>query len=292
MCGGRSISSLVIRFLTLVGIIPAVTSKYLEMIRFFCWMSIVLIIAGAWLSVTGHQIEIRLRDLTIDSLMIMGATLLVYPLNTVGTILALSKVSSRYPSLIICKSIPLPGCTILLGIVLASFIWVLSQNIPSSAPPHLFPGTLEKVIAILQWGLSTICTLTSTLTIAISVTDFKTKIDKLTTDSAITDLICAGVKNVETFRALKLCLSPVMFIHFTVNCSIFVGYSYLMLSLKQWSMVIEFYPIFFFALMCMVYVCVVVDNCFCYYKSTTDVLRYYCRNATNDSSLNIENLYN
>ena len=272
MCS-KSFSAAVVTFLTTLGLLPRGKSKFLDRLGVLVWVVIVVGLACAWLYVSREQTELRMNVLTIDNLMVLVTTMLVYPLNSVGTVLALASAGPQYPW-IQSKHIPLPDCPVLFLFVVISFIWVFIANIISD---HLlmFPTTFDKFIAVAEWNFSFTLTLISSFSIGICVAQFNKSNVQMGQTYTVAETIYYAEKNVAAFKALKCFVSPIMLVFFVVNSLIFVGYTYMTLSFKQWDAVPKFFPVYFFPVMSMVYVCVVIERCYGNFTSITDMLRLH-----------------
>ena len=267
----KSLSALVVSFLTVLGLLPGGKIKALDKLRFLGWLLLVLALSAAWLYNARHIIDMRLKVLTIDNLMIFTSTIIVYPINTVGLVLALSTASTRFPWLQ-TKYLPLPDCPFVFLLVAITFISWFRQNATSTALDQ-FHCKWEIATAVTEWSISAGLTLIATFVIGVCTAQYRVAIKKLSRTNIIADTIYNGEESFQAFKALKNFLSPLMFVLFVINSLIFVGYTYFVLSSKQWVMVSNFAPIFFGSFISMAYVCFVIERCFESFKSLLDILR-------------------
>ena len=266
----KSVAARMISCLVFIGLLPSAKSKLRDKISLIAWLIISLALTGGWFHVMWDGIIplVQIRD--VPSLMRL-MTLYVSPVfQTVGSILACHTAAVHYPKLIKDPSIPNPSNPWFFLIVvfsnLTSAIYFIVDKF--CAPIQNSPVDLAFFSAMMTFlnfdnALCAFLIGTSTACLNQSIQRGKDVISQLSARTL-------GAAIVEEFRSVKMFLSPMLFIRFVCLCSVAIVYSY--------RTVVEKENQFFGALACvllvLVYMCLVIENCYGYFKSVAETLRY------------------
>ena len=266
----KSVSALFVAFLVMIGILPAGKSKCCDRISFLVWLTISTVVSIGWIYVFKDYIAILTKDLSIDNLFLLSTTFLTPIWQMIGTDLALSTASKRYPWLVRDGRIPLPDYVVLFLVVTLSNLVYLPVFIEN--PVNKFPGDMfSKGTALTGDILFSGKVYISSIITGICVAQLKSSIQKkedLTIPSAA---IHFGEKVLKEFKSLKWFLSPLMFVLFLVNSLNAIGHGYFILAFPNLTTLLTLRLVA--SLLTLGYVCLVVDSCFGEFKSVADKLR-------------------
>ena len=268
MLFGKSISSWFVRFMILIGLLPGGKSKSLDAARLFIWIIIGALTTFGWIYVHRSLVELQLKDIIIQKLIMFISSFAAPGVQTIGTVVAFSTAWQRYPCLIREDKIPPPDAFWFFVIVILSNFWAF-QPIVTTIRLKTYSNVLATIVFGITMGLFLEITMAGTFIVGVCIAQTKRNIQKKTHVKSLCEARIIGENIVKEFRCLKSFLSPLMFVHFLVGTLIVIANANMILTSKILGMV----PVFCYALLTMGYICFVANSCYEEFKSVTDILR-------------------
>ena len=264
---GKTLSAWFVTFLIVLGILPGGKSKCCDWIGFLVWLTISTVVSIAWIYVTKDLMEDYFKNLSIARLIQLSTSYFTPICQIIGTVLALSTASKRYPWLVNDSKLPPPDCLVLFLIVtISNIVYVCLQPVTEGKE---FQDMFSKYTALMVYVLFAERVYISSIIVGLCVAQLKRSIQRKEDITSPYTAILFGEKIVNEFRSLKWFLSPVMFALFLVNSLNVIGDGYFILHMSILGLV----PRLVSAFLTLGYVCLVIDGCFGEFKSVAETLR-------------------
>ena len=218
--------SSIVRFLSLVKIIPGGKSTLVDRIALILWTVVSVVLSAALLIVNRENIKLLSYKISVSSIFTVSSGFVNPCLNIVAIIPALHYLTSSYPHVLTDICLPsLQHSWLFLANVALCFsapvasIW----SLPSDGSVY-FAVTLTA--AVYWFSLM----ITSSLIIGISTSQIMTKMEK----NALVQLNQNSASEIlREFQELKAGMSPLLFMTFSSKCIIIIS---------VWSTLLTYYP--------------------------------------------------
>lgn len=271
---GKSITSWFVTALVFIGILPGGKSKWKDWIRFVVWLAIVTASGCLWFYAQYLKHSKKgVKNLQILYLMKIASEYITPGLLMIGTVLALSTAWKRYPNLIKDIILPTPTKPLVLLLAVMSSIWLVCIAIGASK----FATPLDSIAKVVVLPLKTELSVISTAIIGICVAQFQKSLEGI---KAVTNVMTAcifGENIIMQLGSLKRFLSPLLFALLPVHTLNLTFYSYEVLTANS-NKLQHVGPVMalqiFTSALTVLYICLVLDDCFSAFKSLPKKLRY------------------